>query len=126
MNTEKSVILIDDCEIDNFITTKLLEFHGITKIQSFNQSTLAFSHLAKIKIPPSYMFIDMNMPVMNGIEFVKKIKELDHFHSTKLIVTTASINPNDKLIVEELNCGFIEKPLTHQIILKILNSSKLT
>lgn len=122
MNTGKSVILIDDCEIDNFINTKLLEFYGITNIHSFNQSTLAFSHLVKIKTLPNYIFIDMNMPIMSGIELVQKIKKIDFLRLTKLIITSASVNPDDKLLVEKLNCYFIEKPLTNQKILEIFNS----
>ena len=73
---------------------------------------------------PDIIFLDINMPGMNGWEFIEELKERkkDKSISTKIIMLTTSPNPDDeqkaKLISEII--AFKRKPLTKVIINEVI------
>src|SRR3954469_5108092 len=75
------VVLIDDSELDNFITQKLLEAKNFAEnISVFNSAVIALEQLGSImeaqKITPDVLFVDINMPEMDGFEFLKSYVEM--------------------------------------------------
>lgn len=62
---------------------------------------------------PSVVMLDINMPKMNGLEFlaeIRKDKELEHLN---VFITTTSMEESDRSEAADLNVsGYIEKPLT--------------
>ncbi|GAB3169674.1 response regulator [Telluribacter humicola] len=71
-------------------------------------------------IYPEILFIDLVMPIMDGLELLDVFtrKYLSAFPDTKVIVLTSSINPADKLKVEDYTCvtDFVTKPVTVQLL----------
>lgn len=74
---------------------------------------------------PNIIFLDINMPKMNGWEFLEAYKELKAGQKAKVLVVmlTTSINPSDKKRAEQFPdiIGFNSKPLTEQMISQILD-----
>lgn len=66
----------------------------------------------KEKILPDIILLDINMPKMNGVEFLRIIKNYFTFNSIKIFITTTSAEEYDQLAVAQLGVtGYILKPL---------------
>jgi two-component system chemotaxis response regulator CheY len=67
------------------------------------------------------LITDLNMPVMNGIELVKAVKEIKDYRNIPVIVLTAEKNPELKQEALKLNVALlIQKPLHSEIFLSIV------
>ena len=122
----KTVMLIEDNFIDNFINKKLLEHIGVTKILTFNKPTSALNYLQQSKAISQIILLDIYMPFMNGFQFLDKFEKLEVFKLKyiKIIMLSVSLNPSDKQKVLERGCiGFIEKPLTKEKLIEQLNNN---
>jgi CheY-like chemotaxis protein len=109
----KSILLLDNNYIDNFINRKILENYGATNIIIFTSADKALSYLNKTTIHYQFILTDIHLPVMDGFEFIDKLHELDlHKKQGKIGVLSASVNPEDKEKSNNRNAKFIEKPLT--------------
>ncbi|MFT2009763.1 two-component system response regulator [Pontibacter sp. 13R65] len=69
----KKIMLVDDVEIANFITASLVNLlYPTYPVYEFTKPVVAFSELNNIK--PDVIFLDLNMPEMNGWEFLEKLQ----------------------------------------------------
>lgn len=132
MNTyRKTIWLIDDNEIDNFINKKTILKNNFSEVvKDFNSATSAESELDKLLANPqdaeqipAFIFLDLNMPVYSGIEFVKRCenKLLQLNPGIKIVVLTSSINPNDEYTASLFSTFFayINKPLNPDNLMKL-------
>lgn len=61
---------------------------------------------------PGIILLDLNMPVMNGIEFLKEVKSDDELKSIPVVVLTTSKEENDRMSSYNLGiAGYIVKPV---------------
>lgn len=119
--------IIDDDEIIIYLTGTLLkkeEFCNRTEtftdgLQAIKRLKLAIEQGEKL---PEVILFDLNMPVMDGWEFVDEYLKLPINKEIPLFVFTSSINPADKEKSFSYSSirGFIQKPLTKQKLDKIL------
>jgi CheY-like chemotaxis protein len=66
----------------------------------------------KEKIFPDIILLDINMPKMNGIEFLRIVRNYFTFNNIKIFITTTSVEEYDKLSTEQLGIyAYILKPL---------------
>ncbi len=124
-----NVLLIDDNELDNFINEKMVEAHFYAKkvyLSSNGKSALEFinnlliSDGANNGTFPEVMFIDLNMPIMDGFEFIEHFKKINDqkLLTCKIVILTSSINNSDKVKAKKIGNDiiFVNKPLTNQIL----------
>ena len=127
-----TVMLIDDSEIDNFINSKMIEGCNFSEhIYMHTSSKSALEFLKNIetvgeaskKLIPEVIFLDINMPIMDGFQFIDEFDKLDTAITSacKIYLLTASQNPSDierskksKLIV-----AHISKPLSQQMLTEL-------
>lgn len=108
----KNILFIDD-DVDNcefFLITNEKSF-GPVRYNSNNNTVNEFHQLKENQIRPNLVFLDLNMPVMNGIEFLTEIKKLDNLSNIPIIILTNS--SLSKLIRQTKALGahgFITKP----------------
>ncbi|MDN3551363.1 MAG: response regulator [Mucilaginibacter sp.] len=116
-----SVLLVDDDEINNFISIKLIKKALLnTEIMACLNGKFAIDQLADIQKRdpskmPDYILLDINMPIMNGWEFLEEFKRLniDPLGKSKIYIISSSVFSNDinKAKSYPLVKDFISKPL---------------
>lgn len=126
------VMLIDDLELDNFINEKLLAANDFSKNIYVNTSARsALEFLSNILVMgegflqamPEVIFIDINMPMVDGFQFIDAFKKTieKQVKKPKLVVLTSSVFEKDKErtfnISEDIL--FLNKPLTAEMLEKI-------
>lgn len=126
------VMLLDDNELDNFINQKTIEanhFSNKIYVNTSSKSALEFlnnleiSSIDKSNIFPEVIFIDINMPMIDGFQFIDKFKETfpDRFKTIKMVILTSSISLIDKEKSSKIskNIIFLNKPLTKDALNQI-------
>ncbi len=96
----KKVLLIDDDSTVNFISRKLIEEAGLAHDIIARSSAIdvlnELENDADDSILPELIFVDINMPGMNGWEFIEQFSNSNLDTSgTKIILLTSLINPTD-------------------------------
>jgi CheY-like chemotaxis protein len=132
MRKINAVLLIDDDEPTNFIHKKIIQNSGLVEIIHIVQGgreALHFLSSNEIKVNnghiPDVIFLDINMPAMDGWEFLAEYKKLETVQVKRIIIVmlTTSLNPDDELKAREIKevYGYKNKPLTKQMIEEIVN-----
>ncbi len=93
----KTVLLIDDDEDDQLIFRDAIKevYSGIACLIASNGRD-AYLQLEKLSAAPSLIFLDLNMPVMNGFEFLERLKKTDRLKDIPVVIYTTSDSPLDK------------------------------
>jgi CheY-like chemotaxis protein len=119
-------MLIDDDDDDNFFHQIVINEMNVTEhieIALNGEEALLFLKKEN-RIHPDIIFLDINMPKMNGWEFMDSYKELRPDQKAKVVVMmlTTSENPEDKKRAELYSeiTGFNSKPLTKEMLATIL------
>ena len=127
--TYQSVLLIDDNDLDNFINQKVIESAYFAKDVYMNTSARSaiefLENLMKTSVGeellPDVLFVDINMPVMDGFQFVSYFEEklLSGLKRVpEIVILTSSLSPTDE--ERSKNCGvkvhFLRKPLTVEML----------
>lgn len=111
-----AVFLVDDDPINNLINRRLLGKTGISnRIEEFLGGEDALEKIRELNQEDSLIiFLDINMPVLNGWEFLNKYLELFPQRNDKIIILSSSIDFQDRQKATEyaIVSGFLEKPLT--------------
>lgn len=119
----KSVLLVEDSEIDQFIAKSILEnIDGIAEIHTAFDGEEALEVLQNMSNPPDYIFLDINMPRMNGIEFLKHYNEQSE--KSKVCILTSSTRDEDKnsCMAYDFVVKYFVKPLDQTTVEAILLS----
>ncbi len=113
----KFVMLIDEDEIDNIINQKIIESNNFSeKVQVFQTGSEALDFLRNnsknAENLPDLIFLDINMPIMDGFQFLEEFEKLDNeiLDKSKIIMLSSSISPRD-----------IDRAASNRFVKKYLN-----
>jgi CheY-like chemotaxis protein len=126
MKPLKSILLIDDNDADNnYHRIVIEEMNAAEHIQIAQSGFEALAYLRdESNIPPELIFLDINMPAMNGWEFLEEYKELDPTRKARItiIMLTTSNNPEDKKRADKISeiTEFTIKPLSDTALKDII------
>lgn len=121
----KRVMIIDDNEVDRYVCDRVSKVYNFSELVIGQESALeAIEFLVSLKdFPnelPEVIFLDINMPEMNGFEFLDVYETLpDVIRKTCIIVMlTSSADPKDieRVKGNKYVCGYINKPFSKEKI----------
>lgn len=124
------VMLVDDNDVDNFISKRVIELNGFAKsVETQNSGSSALAYLDQYQdepdMLPELIFLDINMPIVDGFVF---LYELENFPETvqkkcKVVILSSSDNKKDidKIISNTHVIKFITKPLTDHALKEVRN-----
>ncbi len=100
-----SVMIIEDNEADQFISRLELERHcpGVRVLTAYD-GIEALELLAQIDRDPEVIFLDINMPRMNGHEFLSVYSKQYPQHQSEVIILTSSDQTRDKNNTAQYEC----------------------
>jgi len=111
---------IDDREI--FLMT-LTELGGHIRCRTAANGVEALHLLeAEHTEPPDFIFLDINMPRMNGLDCLRQLRKSDRFDNSGIFIYSTTAEPSLVEQSKSLNAGFIVKPVRTSDLKETLNS----
>lgn len=110
------ILIVDDNEIDRKIIQKALQGAGhLTVLAENGQLGLE----AAKKEHPDLIFLDCQMPVMDGLTVCKKLKEEDELKNTPVVFLTALDTPRNIIDCFEVDAeNYLSKPISPKILVQ--------
>ena len=134
MRNGNPLMIVEDNETDIICLKRAFEKNGVSKpIITAGNGEEALAYLKGVESSnenerariPNLILLDLNMPIMNGFEFLGAIKADERFRSIPVIVLTSSTSKVDmNESYKNYVAGYIEKPLDpeeYSEIIKILD-----
>jgi len=104
----KTIMIVDDSASMRQVVNIALSGAGYEVIEACNGED-ALSKLTGVKI--HLLISDINMPVMDGITFVKEVKKLDHYRFTPIIMLTTEMEQEKKQAAKDAGAkAWVTKP----------------
>lgn len=118
MSIHKKILLVDDDSDDQlFFIDAIKELEPSLECGIANNGVEALDLLKKVPPPPSLIFLDLNMPLMNGFECLAKLKEINQYKEIPVIIFTTSNHPVD--VERTISMGakmFLTKPPDFEVL----------
>ncbi len=115
------VMLVDDNDTDNFISKRIIEitnFANRVEVKKSGKSALEYleEHQDNEEMLPNIIFLDINMPIVDGFVFLYEFEKFNELvrRKCKVIILSSSDNKRDidKIVNNNHVIKFITKPLT--------------
>ncbi len=123
-----NVLLVEDDPITVMVCDRIIKMTGFAeKVFSCENGKTAIQHLSSLAEKgsdiPQIIFLDINMPIMNGWDFLVEFEKiLPHYkQSTRIYILSSTIDPEDykKAKTYSLVEDFISKPLSKESLEQI-------
>jgi len=119
-----NVIFIDDDEDLNFLQERMCSrCKAVNHYYVASSALQTLQYLSETSLAPDVIFVDINMPIMNGFQFIEEF-ERNYWHKfpdTQLYVLSSSVRSDDQRKSLEYRSvkDFLIKPLTEEQLLRI-------
>jgi CheY-like chemotaxis protein len=123
MRTEQTILLIEDDLVDTMtIRRAFKKLDTKNPIDNVTDGERALSYLRdNTKTRPGLILLDLNMPRMNGLEFLEHVKADPALRAIPVIVLTTSREDGDRMASFEKNvAGYMVKPVEFDKFLEVM------
>ncbi|MCW9023828.1 MAG: response regulator [Gammaproteobacteria bacterium] len=118
LDDKVAIMLVDDDEVDAMNVQRAFSLHKINNplyIAGNGVDALAMlrgKHETKLSPMPKIILLDINMPKMNGIEFLRELRADPALRALCVVILTTSDEDRDRQAAYELNVsGYVLKPI---------------
>lgn len=123
--TNKPILLVEDDKVDTMTVKRALkEIHVTNPLVHVENGEEAVNYLRDSqRDKPCIMLLDLNMPIMNGIEFLQVVKHDDQLKRIPVVVLTTSEEQQDKVSSFNLGvAGYMAKPVDYRQFVEVMRS----
>jgi CheY-like chemotaxis protein len=123
--TNKPILLVEDDQVDTMTVTRALkEIHVTNPLVHLENGEDAVNYLRDPqKEKPCIILLDLNMPIMNGIEFLQVVKNDSKLRCIPVVVLTTSEEQQDKVNSFNLGvAGYMAKPVDYRQFVEVMRS----
>ena len=120
----KPVLLVEDDEVDAMSVKRAFQhLHIMNELVIAKNGEEAIEYLRnKGNARPQIVLLDLNMPKMNGIEFMKIVKADDALKKIPVVILTTSQAEQDRVETFSLGAaGYVAKPMNHNDFIGIMD-----
>jgi CheY-like chemotaxis protein len=111
-----NILLVEDDQVDVMNVKRAFERNRIANplfVAGDGIEALELLRSGRIPRERRLILLDLNMPRMTGIEFLRELRADDELHLTPVVVLTTSDDERDKINAYDLNvAGYLLKPVT--------------
>jgi CheY-like chemotaxis protein len=128
MIKNKTILLVEDDMIDAMTVKRALkELNVINPVDTVENGEEALAYLRNDQNElPGIILLDLNMPRMNGIEFLGIAKKDDNFKHIPVIILTTSLEEIDRIDTFSLGvAGYMVKPVDYKQFVEVIKAIKL-
>lgn len=123
--TNKPILLVEDDQVDTMTVKRALkEIHVTNPLIHLENGEEAVHYLRDSeREKPCIILLDLNMPIMNGIEFLQVVKHDDYLRRIPVVVLTTSEEQQDKVNSFNLGvAGYMAKPVDYRQFVEVMRS----
>lgn len=131
----RKLVFIDDDPIDHFLMKHILRGKNYFDTTTYTiYGSLVLDYIEEYKSDPEKLpdmiFVDLNMPLFSGWDFLKRMEQMQHEISKNIpvFVISSSLRPDDKATSSKYSFvqEFISKPVNIEEIERIVSSQSVT
>lgn len=127
MKNNKPILLVEDDRVDVMTVKRALREINVTnELQITSNGEEALEHLRNGHEKPCIILLDLNMPKMNGIDFLKTRKAEESLLSIPVVVLTTSRDEHDR--IDSFNlciAGYMVKPVDYVQFVETMRTIKM-
>jgi len=123
--TNKPILLVEDDQVDVMTVKRALkDLHVTNPLVERENGDGALAYLRDTRnARPCIILLDLNMPVMNGIEFLQVVKNDSELKRLPVVVLTTSEEQQDKVNSFNLGvAGYMAKPVDYRQFVEVMRS----
>jgi len=128
MRSRRPILLLEDDDVDAMTVKRALHDIKVTNqlvIAGNGEKGLAYLRDAQSE-RPCIILLDLNMPRMNGLEFLQVVKQDPEFRRIPVVVLTSSREEQDRVESFDLGvAGYMLKPVDYQQFVEIVRAIDL-
>lgn len=125
MNQTAPVLLVEDDEVDILTVRRALKELRVQNplvVTSNGEEALTWLYQSE-GLTPTVILLDLNMPRMNGFEFLEQVKQQPPFSMIPVIVLTTSNQPEDRKRAFALAAaGYMVKPVDYHAFVELMQT----
>lgn len=127
MNKTFNVLVVDDDEDDQFLIRAAFQKDSERyQLHFASDGTHVLEDIQSPRILPDLILLDLNMPIINGFEVLKHLKNSPIYKHVPVVILTTSENQTDIDQAYELGANsFITKPIDHQSLVDLAEQVRL-
>ncbi|MFA0961189.1 PAS domain-containing protein [Roseivirga sp. BDSF3-8] len=121
----RNILLVDDDKVSHFLHERIIKSRKAdVETLAYDRPREALEHLIEGKVNPDICLLDINMPIIDGFDFLEEMKKSGI--DLPVYMLTSSINTEDVRRSKAFKNvrGFITKPLTQETVDKIFNMTE--
>ncbi len=125
MKTNRPILLVEDDEVDAMSVERALKDINVTNaLQMAKDGEAALAHLRQPgRVLPCLILLDLNMPRMDGIEFLRVFKKDVGLRRIPVIVLTSSSEEQDRAESFDLGvAGYMLKPVKYRQFVDVIKT----